>query len=152
MPGDILYLVKELRENTQLWFTRSPEAKVDLYTRFVRVRVDELQTLAERDAAPARDIAQAVERLGDQLNALDVEVSEAVESGVESGGVAPSFVQTVADAAVEQDAARIALQGTLGSASSSTQPDLQRAILILADASSRVAAALESMASGEQGR
>jgi hypothetical protein len=150
MPGDVLYLVKELRENTQLWFTRSPEAKVDLYTRFVRVRVDELQTLANRDAAHADNISQAVLRLGDQLSSLDHEVSEAVESSSEVGGVASSFVQTVADAATEQDAARIALQGTLGSASIGAQPDLKRAILILSDARSRVSAALESMAQSEQ--
>ena len=40
VPGDILYPVKELREGVELWFARSPEAKVEMYTSLVKERVD----------------------------------------------------------------------------------------------------------------
>jgi len=42
VPGDVLYPVKELREEVQLWFARSPESKVEMYTSFVKKRVEEV--------------------------------------------------------------------------------------------------------------
>ena len=49
IPGNALYPVKQVREEVQLWLTWSPEAKVDMYTRLVTKRADEIRTLAAVD-------------------------------------------------------------------------------------------------------
>ena len=36
VPGDLLYPVKEFREEAQLWFALSSEAKVEMYTKMVQ--------------------------------------------------------------------------------------------------------------------
>lgn len=72
IPGDTLYPVKEFREETQLWFARSPEARVATSTRFVRERLEELRALTA--AGETTRTSVALDRLEGHVNRINREV------------------------------------------------------------------------------
>jgi hypothetical protein len=69
VPGGLLYPVKQMREETQLWFSLSPEAKVYLYSNLVNERVEELTMLATAEDTHSGSIS--VDRLEQHVNSLN---------------------------------------------------------------------------------
>ena len=141
-----MYPVKELREAAQLLVTRSPEARIALYTRLVKARVEEIQTLAETRRSGSKGMSAALRRLDDHLAALNEQVEETVERrATEPGGVNSNFLKTLDEAAKEQASSKDALEAASKEAPNDARAALQRSIEVLQRARGRVAAALEAV-------
>ncbi|MDA1349284.1 MAG: DUF5667 domain-containing protein, partial [Chloroflexi bacterium] len=113
VPGDALYGVKVLREEAQLWLTRSPEAKVSLYTSLVKERVEEIRILAERRPGSVGAASRAVERLDEHLTSFDREVAEKVGREETEPAAIPEFMEEVGRSVQEQRAAQSVLERAL---------------------------------------
>ena len=122
-PGDLLYPVKEFREEAQLWLARSSEAKVEMYTRMVKERAEEVRELAALDAV-----------VKDKLQ------REPAAPAVMDAG----FLEALGRVAVGQDSARVTLEETLGQAPIDIQNSLGVSLEAIQQARERVRAALES--------
>ncbi len=144
VPGDPLYPVKEFREEARLWFARSPEAKVAIYSRLVKERAKELRTLttAERFGPSAIVLG----RLDGHLTALNTLVEENVQRSTEGLPVIDADIlmelQTVI---TEEQSFASVLQETLEEAPPEAHPGLQRALENIQQAQDRVRSALEAV-------
>ena len=136
IPGDALYPVKQVREEVQLWLTWSPEAKVDMYTRLVNKRADEIRTLAAAGRAGSSGIAAG--RLEDHVAHVSLLAAEAAES---SRGM---LTRLQSSATAQQSAASI-IQEMLDGAPPQARESLVGALDAIADARDRVRAAQEAV-------
>ena len=145
VPGDLLYPVKELREEAQLWFARSSEAKVELYTRLVKERAEEVRELAAQGEDRSKAISQALNRLDRHLAALDAVMEDklrreqAAEAAVDSG-----FWEALGRVVEGQHFATVTLKESLSRAPRDVQPEMGDSLEAIQQAQDRVRAALES--------
>ena len=150
VPGDRLYPVKELREETQLWFARSPEAKVEMYTHLVKQRAREVQELAAQEEARSLAISLALDRMSRHLAALNTVVEErSRQQRVDPTTIDAGFLEALQHSAQGQQSAQVALEETLAEAPSKDQPGLGAALDAIQLAQERVRAAAE--AAGQAG-
>lgn len=68
-PATALYPVKELKEEARLWFTRSPEEKVTIYSEYARERVREVVSVSQNGPSTAAQIS--LSRLEEHLTSVD---------------------------------------------------------------------------------
>lgn len=144
VPGDPLYAVKQLREDVRLWFTWSPEAKVDMYTRLVRQRAEELRKLASAGRTDSAPIAAArLERHVANVN----ELAEAhIESQAEDQSPAnPRLLKKLQDSVKAQQSAAGIIQQMLDEAPAEARAGLLRALEAIERARDRVRAAQEAI-------
>ncbi len=127
----------ELKEQAQLWLSRSDEAKIATYTRFVRERAEELAKLAEKGRTS--EVSIAVDRLQGHLDGLSDLAGEAGAGG--DGGMA-SRLSAASEAQAE---AQTTLVVTFEDLSVDGRADIDRALEALRQARSRVDAALEAL-------
>ena len=150
VPGDRLYPVKELREEAQLWFAWSPEAKVEMYTHLVKQRAREVQELAAQEEVRSQAISQALDRMNRHLAALNAVVEEnARRQRLDPTAVDAGFLEALQHSAQGQQSAQIALEETLAEAPSKSQPGLGEALDAIQRAQERVRAA--AAAAGQAG-
>ncbi|PKB78443.1 MAG: hypothetical protein BZY88_18575 [SAR202 cluster bacterium Io17-Chloro-G9] len=149
VPGDFLYPVKELREEAQLWFAWSSEAKVEMYTRLVKERAQEVRDLAspekdrsEKDRSGA--ISQALDRLDKHLAALDAVVQEKLRRGQAAPEMDPDFLEALSRVIEEQQSVSITLNESLAQAPPDARSDLGDSLKAIQQAQERVRAALEA--------
>ena len=144
VPGDILYPVKELREGVELWFARSPEAKVEMYTSLVKERVDEVKKMAARERADLDAISDALARMEGHLSALNTVVEDQLTNlGAED--VDLGFVEALQKSISEQGAAGGLLEKALAEVPAEGRPDFGKALKAIQLAQERVDSALESV-------
>ncbi|MFQ5860633.1 MAG: DUF5667 domain-containing protein [Dehalococcoidia bacterium] len=146
VPGDPLYPVKEFREGAQLWLARSPEAKLAMYSRLVRERVEELRELTATGRTGPSSIALA------RLERHVTDVSQLLEGRVQpttDGQLArdSGFLENLQEAVTKQQAAESLLQDTLDQAPAEARPGLRRALEAIQESRERVRAALEDLGS-----
>ena len=145
VPGDLLYPVKEFREEAQLWFARSSEAKVEMYTRMVKERAEEVRELATQAEDRSNAITQALDRLDRHLAALDAVMKDKLQREPAAPAVLDSgFLEALGRVADGQDAARVTLEETLDQAPGDIQNNLGASLEAIQQAQERVRAALES--------
>ena len=150
VPGDRLYPVKELREEAQLWFAWSPEAKVEMYTHLVKQRAREVQELAAQEEARSQAISLALDRLNRHLAALNTVIEEkARQQRLDPTAIDAGFLEALQHSAQGQQSAQIALEATLAEAPSKDQPGLGEALDAIQQAQARVRAA--AAAAGQAG-
>lgn len=133
VPGDPLYPVKQLREETQIWFSLSPEAKVYMYSHLVKERVEELTRLAEAGDTGSGSIA--VERLEKHVSGLERLVSE------HEGGLQEAMMEAQASLLEAESTAL----GVIDENHGQTQVEIRHALSIIQVSKSRVQSALESL-------
>ncbi|PKB71642.1 MAG: hypothetical protein BZY87_04580 [SAR202 cluster bacterium Io17-Chloro-G6] len=144
VPGDMLYPVKEMREGVQLWFARSPEAKVEMYTSFVNERVEEVSKMAAREQANLDAISDALARMQEHLTALNVVVDGKLAlSNVER--IDSDFVEALQKSIAEQGAAGNLLETALEEVPTEGRPAFSNALNALQTAQERVDSALETV-------
>ena len=137
-PGDLLYPVKEFREEAQLWFARSSEAKVEMYTRLVKER-------AAREEDRSNAISQALDRLDRHLAALDgVLEDKLMRERAAPAMVDAGFLEALGRVVEGQHSARVTLEESLGHAPGEVQRDLGESLEAIQLAQERVRAALEA--------
>ena len=100
VPGNFLYPVKELREGAVIWFTRSPEARIGLYSSLVRERVEEVRTLVAKKQPSSEAISVALGRLNSHLVSLNTLLEEKAEGQAVPPG--PGLAEALRAAATEQ--------------------------------------------------
>ena len=144
VPGDILYPVKEFREAAQLWFTRSPEAKVEMYTSLVKERVEEVSKMAAREQADLDAISNALARMESHLTALNVLVANNL-TGRDTEEVDLGFVEALQKSISERDNAGGLLEKVLDAVPAEARPDFNNALKSIQLAQERVDSALESI-------
>lgn len=142
VPGDMLYPVKELREGVELWLARSPEDKVEMYTNLVKERVDEVQKMAEREAADLDSISDALARMEGHLTALNMVVDTKL-AGRDSDEVNQGFVEALQKSIIDQGAAGGVLEKALDKIPTDGRPDFSNALKAIQLAQDRVDSALE---------
>ncbi len=144
VPGDILYPVKELREGVELWFARSPKAKVEMYTSLVKERVDEVKKMAARERADLDAISDALARMEGHLTALNTVVEDKLTAlGAED--VDSGFVEALQKSTSEQGAAGGLLEKALAEVPAEGRPDFGNSLKAIQLARERVDSALESV-------
>ncbi len=139
IPGDILYPVKELREETVLWLTLSPEARIVRYAGLVNERARELQSLTAKNRVD--DLPTALRRLNDHVQSIDALIE------TEVGGQAVDdahLLETLQDYMTVQQLTEGLLEETLGQATLEAQPDIKGALSTVQEALERVQVALEA--------
>ncbi len=143
VPGDALYPVKEFRESVQLWFARSPEAKVEMYTSLVKERVEEVKKMAAREQADLDAISDALARMEGHLTALGIVVENKLTDrpGEE---VDLGFVEALQKSITEQDTAEGLLAKALAEMPAKARPDFSNALKAIQLAQERVDSALEA--------
>ena len=146
VPGDMLYPVKELREGVKLWFARSPEAKIEMYTSLVHQRVEEVQKVAAGERADLDAISDALARMNTHLAALNGVVEKNVsdrsphETDADSG-----FLEALQRSLAEQRVAGELLTKTLDEVPGEAAPAFRDALEVIQLAQNRVNAALEAV-------
>ncbi len=143
IPGDALYPVKQVREEVQLWLTWSPEAKVDMYTRLVNKRADEIRTLAAAGRAGSSGIAAG--RLEDHVAHASLLAAAAASSNLEGSGPSRGMIARLQSSAAAQQSAASVIQQMLHGAPPQARESLVRALDAIADARDRVRAAQEAV-------
>ena len=144
VPGNPLYPVKQLQEETRLWFARSPEAKAAMYTQFVRERANEIRQLAE--VGRSGPVTIAVTRMENHIAKASRLASENVESQPERVQTFnPKLLETLEDAIIERESVANVIQETLKQAPANTYPCLQHALNAIQSGRQRVSGALESV-------
>jgi hypothetical protein len=136
VPGDVLYPVKEARERTQVFFSRSPESKIAAYTALVRERTEEISALAASGEFQSSPIAAT------RLQAHVAEIATLIESGTIAE---PSRLTEVTTA---QSQAGEAVRQTMIAAPESAKLSLEQALAVIDRAAVRVDAALENLRGG----
>ena len=144
VPGDMLYPVKEFREGVRLWFARSPEAKVEMYTSLVKQRVDEVSKMAAREQADLDAISGALARMEGHLAALNTVVENNLVDR-ESQDVDAGFVQALQKSIGEQNTAGGLLEKALDGVPGDGRPGFTNALKAIQLAQERVDSALETM-------
>lgn len=144
VPGDILYPIKEFREAAQLWFARSPEAKVEMYTSLVKERVDEVKKASAREQADLHAISDALARMEGHLTALNAVVeNKLADSAAEE--VDLGFVEALQRSASEQDTVGGLLEKALDEVPAEARPNFSDALKAIRSAQDRVDSALEAV-------
>ena len=144
VPGDFLYPVKEFREAAQLWFTRSPEAKVEMYTNLVKERVDEVKKVAAREQADLDAISDSLARMEDHLTGFNsVVANKLTDSAAEE--VDLGFVAALQRSLSEQDTAGDLLEKALDAVPAEARPNFSNALKAIESARERIDAALETV-------
>ena len=144
VPGDMLYPVKEFRESVQLWFARSPEAKVERYTSLVKERVEEVRKIAAKQQADLDAISGALARMESHLTALNIVVEDKLANRADTD-VDIGFVEVVQNSLVEQGAAGGLLATALDEVPVEARPGFSDALGAIGLARDRVDAALEAV-------
>ncbi len=143
IPGDALYPVKQVREEVRLWLTWSPEAKVDMYTRLVNKRADEIRTLAAAGRAGSSGIAAG--RLEDHVAHVSLLAAEAAGSNVAGSAPSRGMIARLQSSATAQQSAASIIQQMLDGAPPKARESLVGALDAIADARDRVRAAQEAV-------
>ncbi len=143
IPGDALYPVKQVREEVQLWLTWSPEAKVDMYTRLVNKRADEIRTLAAAGRASSSGIAAG--RLEDHVAHVSLLAAEAAGSDFEGSGPSRGMIARLQSSATAQQSAASIIQQLLEGAPPQARESLVSALDAIEDARDRGRAAQEAV-------
>ncbi len=143
IPGDALYPVKQVREEVRLWLTWSPEAKVDMYTRLVNKRADEIRTLAAAGRAGSSGIAAG--RLEDHVAHVSLLAADAADSNLDGSGPSRGMIARLQSSATAQQSAASMIQQMLDGAPPQARESLIRALNAIADARGRVRAAQEAV-------
>ncbi|MCH7842784.1 MAG: hypothetical protein IID01_08475 [Chloroflexi bacterium] len=143
VPGDVLYPVKEFRESVQLWFARSPEAKVEMYTSLVKKRVEEVKKIAAQQQADLDALSDALARMEGHLAALNIVVENKLAGRV-AGEVDVGFVTALQKSMSEQGTAGGSLEKALEEVPAAARPDLDNALKAIQLARERVDSALEA--------
>ena len=143
IPGDALYPVKQVREEVRLWLTWSPEAKVDMYTRLVNKRADEIRALAAAGRAGSSGIAAG--RLEDHVAHVSLLAAEAAGSNLEGSGPSRGMIARLQSSATAQQSAASIIQQMLEGAPPEVRKSLVSALEAIADARDRVRAAQEAV-------
>jgi hypothetical protein len=133
VPGGLLYPVKQMREETQLWFSLSPEAKVYLYSNLVNERVEELTMLATAEDTHSGSIS--VDRLEQHVNSLNQLIVN------HESQLADAITTVEASLSEAESAALQVIDETQGEA----HADLQQALSILETSRLRVQSALNKL-------
>ncbi len=143
VPGEPLYRIKEFTEEVRLWMERSDEAKVEIYTRFIKERADELKELAETGKSHRSVVT--LERLEDQITDANVLIDKTTErlANDPSRG-STDFAETLRQMSSEARSAQSALAETLERVPTEAQPALQEALTLIRRGQDRVRAALEA--------
>ena len=136
VPGDALYPVKQVREEVQLWLTRSAEAKVEMYTSLVNQRADEIRALAAAGRVGSAGIA--ADRLGDHVASVSALANQSASSDA-------GMVKRLRISATAQQAAVSIINNTLDQASAETRQDLLDALAAITQAQDRVEAAQRAL-------
>lgn len=144
VPGDILYPVKELREAAQLWFSRSPEAKVEMYTSLVKERVNEVNKMAARKQADLDAISDALARMEGHLTALNIVVENNLADR-DSQEVDAGFVNALQKSIGEQGTAGGLLAEAIDKVPEEARPAFDNALKAIQSAQERVDSALETV-------
>ena len=143
VPGDILYPVKEFRESVQVWFARSPEAKIEMYTTLVKERVEEVRKIAAREQADLDAISDALARMEGHLTALGIvagnELPDRPGEEVDSG-----FVEALRKSISAQDTAEGLLERAMDGMPPVALPNFSDALKAIQLAQERVDSALEA--------
>jgi hypothetical protein len=145
VPGNSLYPVKELREEAQLWFARSPEVKTSIYTNLVRERARELQALS--GSGSEAETSVAVARLEQHLSAAHQLAPDAEGSTINTAAVDTALAATLQQALRQQDGSEDVLKSTLEDSPPELYPCLYHTYGIIQDARQQVAQALEGIES-----
>ena len=144
VPGDPLYPVKQVREDVQLWLTRSPEAKADFYTRLVRRRSEELKGLALAGKVGPASIAAA--RLENHVAGISAVAARTLASNSGTGvDIEPALAIKLADSLKTQQSAASEFQRLLSEAPVKARGGLERALQAIHQARDRVQAAQEAI-------
>ena len=144
VPGNPLYPVKQLQEETRLWFARSPEVKAAMYTQFVRERANEIRQLAEMGRSGPVTIA--VTRMESHIAEVSRLARENLASQPErTQTFSPTLLETLEDAIIERETVANVIQETLKQVPTSTYPCLQQALNAIQSGRQRVSGALESV-------
>jgi len=152
VPGEALYPVKELREVAGLWFARSPEAKVEMYTRLVKERAQEVQELVAKEQASSSAISHALERLDENLAGLDAVINlEARRQQTEATGPNPKFLEALQQAADGQQSVQAILNETLPNALDQAQSGVGEALEAIQRAQESVRAAVKAANAADPG-
>ncbi|MCH8989698.1 MAG: hypothetical protein IIA92_12940 [Chloroflexi bacterium] len=150
VPGDTLYPVKEFRESVQLWFARSPEAKVEMYTSLVKERVEEVKKMAAREQADLDAISDALARMEGHLTALSI-VAENKLTHPSGEEVDLGFVAALQKSISVQDTAEGQLAKALDEVPADARPDFGNALKAIQLAQERVDSALEAVGHSSPG-
>ncbi len=142
VPGSGLYTVKQLQEEARLWFTRSPEEKVAIYTKYSRERAREIVQLTQSNQQDLT--AVSITRLEEHLNAVDAIWAETSNDSSTAGLSSSTIVETLGDVLLARDEG-IMLAGALDSTSTSAYPCLQHTLKILASAREKVNASVAAV-------
>ena len=144
VPGDALYPVKEFRESVQLWFARSPEAKVEMYTTLVKERVEEVKKMAAREQADLDAISDALARMEGHLSALSM-VVESKLTDRPGEEVDLGLVEALQKSITAQDTAEGVLTKALDEVPAVARPGFNNALKAIQLAQERVDFALEAV-------
>ncbi len=143
IPGELLYPVKELTEEARLWMTRSPEAKVAMYTNLVRERVGELKELTAKGRTDRNGIA--LERLERHIADSDQVVEETIGNLRDSSSEVESDLQEqLQETIAKQQSSERTLRETLEQAPAEARPGLEHALETIQRGRERVRSALEA--------
>ena len=143
VPGEPLYRIKEITEEVRLWMERSDQAKLEIYTRFIRERADELKELAETGKSHRSVVT--LERLEDQITGANALIDKNRERlANDPSRDASDFSEALSAMSIEARSARSTLMETLEQVPAEAQPALQEALAIIQRGQDRVRAALEA--------
>lgn len=144
VPGDALYVVKEISEDARLWLTRSPEAKIEVYNGFVKERVREIRELTGAGEGE-RSIA-SITRLERQILEADTLVEDSLR--ITSGkpiAARSDLREKLEEMFSTRQLALVQLQETLEDVPSELRPKVEGAVQLIQQGQSRVRSALESI-------
>lgn len=144
VPGANLYSVKQLEEQTRLWFARSPEVKVATYSELVRERADEIRELAARGDSAHTSVAVA--RLEQHISEVSQLVAETAAGGEDlPAAFEPNLLETIDAALVGQGPTAAGLNNALELAPDDAYPCLRHSLKAIQSARQRVHAAAENI-------
>jgi hypothetical protein len=144
VPGANLYSVKQLEEQTRLWFARSPEVKVATYSGLVRERANEIRELAARGDAAHTSVA--VDRLEQHISDVSQLAEDAAAGQVDlPAAFEPSLLETIDEAIVAQGPTAAGLNNALELAPEDAYPCLRHSLQAIQSARQRVLAAAEKI-------
>lgn len=135
LPGSVLYPVKEFREDAGLWFTSSPEEKVNVYSRYAQERAREIQELAQR--GDSADMSTSLSRLEQHLSAVD-RLTEASTTSPETESSRDSMVQTLEGTLASTSQSNSVQEALAQSDDASAYPCVEYTLQILRQARGRV--------------
>ena len=137
VPGANLYSVKQLEEQTRLWFSRSPEIKVATYSELVLERANEIRRLAEK--GDVGNTSVAVARLEQHISDVSQLAEEAeAGQGMSPPGFQPQLLETIEATVGGEGPAAAGLQNALALAPNDAYPCLRHSLYAIQSARQRV--------------